>query len=94
MAKWLALLTLDHEVPGSNPAGGISAQDYTALHCTEIFIVTFHHIEIIYVERVAKHQIVTPLSHGRMEGGGGKLGGSRYQGLAGPGLILELTEGF
>ena len=48
----------------------------------ELFIVTFHHIEIIYVERVAKHQIVTPLSHGRMEGGGEKLGGESISGFS------------
>ena len=39
VADWLALPTLDHKVPGLNPAGGrISAFDCTAFHSTEPFI--------------------------------------------------------
>ena len=39
-AEWLLKSALDHEVLGSNPAGGGTAHVCTAHHCTELFIVT------------------------------------------------------
>ena len=61
MAKWLALSTLDYEVPGSNPIGnGIQPMTVKAFHCTEpfIMILPLSQYDPDNVERDVKHQII------------------------------------
>ena len=51
---------LDHKVLGSNQAGLNSTHDYTALNCTELFIITLplSRYNLSDVERDVKHQII------------------------------------
>ena len=51
--------TSDHEVPGSNPAGG-GIHDCMMLHCIELFIITFpsSQNDLTDVERDVKHQVI------------------------------------
>ena len=52
------LQTLDHKVPGSNPClRNNSTHDFTALHCTEPFIITHHLSMTNKFEGDIKHQI-------------------------------------
>ena len=59
MAKWLALLMLDHKVLGLNPAGGGTAH-VCGLHCTEAFFITLPSSQhgLTNFERYVKHQII------------------------------------
>ena len=54
VAKWLALLTSDHEIPGSNPA-----DDRIQLMTVWSFIITLSlsRYDLNNVERDVKHQI-------------------------------------
>ena len=60
MAEWLEFLTVDYEVPGSNPAGG-RTQLMTARRFLAQTILSSRY-DLNYVERDVKHQINSGLS--------------------------------